>query len=55
MQNEMRESKILTDERINNILGNEEYFYYVHNLKNFNFKKYYNVSLILIRGLKDVG
>ena len=55
MQNEMRESKILTDEKINNILGNEEYFYYVHNLKNFNFKKYYNVSLILIRCLKDFG
>ena len=51
MQNKMKESGIFSDDKIDNILANGKCFYYIHNLKNFNSKKYYNISSELINCL----
>jgi len=55
MQNKMKESGIFSDDKIDNILANGKCFYYIHNLKNFNSKKYYNISSELINCLKEFG
>lgn len=55
MRKKMKNSELLDEKNIENILGDENEFYYIKNLKNFNNKIFYNSSITLIDALKNYG
>lgn len=55
IQKKMNESGLINPKNIETLLENENKFYYIKNLKNFNNKIFYNSSHSLIKALKKFG
>lgn len=55
MKKLMQEDNLISPQTIEQLIPNNNRYYYVKNLKNFNLKKYQNVSLTLIKCLKEFG
>lgn len=55
MIKKMKEENLFSQNQIENLLNDDEKYYYIKNLKNFNINKFYNIAVPLIKCLKEFG